>query len=367
MMNALLVLALLCQDGDLSVSGKAKRQDKEYELTVSGKGKSLQDQEMVTLRFRRLANRLHWADGTLVTEAVDDEIRRVAKVEHQAFVHAEHFPTAGEVELHIGLGNPESGGAESRQVHRVYRVASLSEEAHAIGNDAAAFDAAVQGVRKLLDDVEALKKETTAPMKKQGRLQKRIDWRKNAYRQEIAHSYLSASARALTQWLEDVENASELEHAGKDTSAMISSLTGKPFTWDEARVQLSAIEAASLRERALLIVREIEAVGREITTAVAAADLRAWTHHDKEFTKAFEMLRAADGKFRGSPSGGRYAALVDLSSGTLDDLIVEAMCYLQAASSCIHCAPSSTTDFEELGRKLMDRAAAFEVRIRTQS
>jgi hypothetical protein len=39
--------------------------------------------------------------------------------------------------------------------------------------------------------------------------------------------------------------------------------------------------------------------------------------------------------------------------------------YLQAAAGCVHCAPAAGSDFEGLGRNLMDRAAAFEVRIRT--
>jgi hypothetical protein len=366
MMNALLVLCLLCQDGTLSVSGKAKREDKEYELTIMGKGRSLQDQETVTLRFRRLANRLHWSDGVLVTEASGDEIRRMAQVEHQAFVHAEHFPSAGEVEVQIGVGSPDSGAPEVPAAHRVFRVASLMEEAHAIANDAGVFDGALRGVRMLLDDLDALRKDPAPPVQRQARLQKRVDWRKDAYRQETAHSFLTASSKALALWLDDVEQAFDLEHTGKETSGMLSSLSGKLFSWEEARNQLAAIEAASLRERALLIVQEIEALGREIGAAVTAGDVRAWAHQDKELTKALELLREADGKFRNGPDAGHYGALVDLNSSTLDDLIVEAVCYLQAAASRIHCAPTSTTDFEDLGRSLMDRSAAFEVRIRTQ-
>ena len=72
-----------------------------------------------------------------------------------------------------------------------------------------------------MEDLDALKNEPAPPMKKQGRLQKRIDWRKNAYCPEIAHSFLSASARALTLWMEDVENAAELERNGKDAGSMV--------------------------------------------------------------------------------------------------------------------------------------------------
>ena len=112
-------------------------------------------------------------------------------------------------------------------------------------------------------------------MKRQGRLQKRIDWRKNAYRSEIARSYLTASARALTLWMEDVENASELEHAGKEVGTMTSLLTGKPFAWAEARTQLAEIEAVSLRERALLIVRAVEDLGHDIAASAQAGNAAA--------------------------------------------------------------------------------------------
>jgi len=360
MMNALLVLALLTQDADLSVTGKAKREDKEYELTVSGRGKSLQDHDQVRLRFTRFANRVNWSDGAIVTEAVDDDSERVAPVEKQAFTHPERFRTAGEVEVRIGLG------PEGFQVRRILRAASPHETAHAIVSDAKQIDAVLLAAGRMLADLEALKKDPAPPMKRQGRLQKRVEWRKNASRQEIAHSFLSASAQALERWMDDVEHLAELEQAGKDNAGLLSSLSGKPFTGEEAKAQLSTIEAVSLRERALLIVREVVALGRDIAAAVSAGDAASFARKDKEFTKTVEMLREADGVFRKAPSGGRYAALVDLNGSTIDDLVIEAAGYLQAAAGCIHCTPSSVSDFDDLGRKLMDRAAAFEVRIRTQ-
>ena len=64
MINALLVLALVAQD-DVAVTGKGRREGGEYELTVSGKGKGLQGQQSVTLKFRRLANRVNWEDGAI--------------------------------------------------------------------------------------------------------------------------------------------------------------------------------------------------------------------------------------------------------------------------------------------------------------
>jgi hypothetical protein len=202
-------------------------------------------------------------------------------------------------------------------------------------------------------------------MKKQGRLQKRIDWRKNAYRPEIAHSFLSASARALTLWMEAVENAAELERGGKDAGAMISLLTGKPFSRAEARSQLSAIEVVALRERALLVVQEVEAFGRDIAASAQAGNAARWTRLEKEFERVADALQGTGQAFRGGPSEALYAASVDLEGSTVGDLVTQARQHLQAASGHVHCTSSAVSDFEELGRTLMDRAAAFEVRIRT--
>jgi hypothetical protein len=165
--------------------------------------------------------------------------------------------------------------------------------------------------------------------------------------------------------MEDVENASELEHAGKDAGAMVSLLTGKPFSWAEARSLLSAIEAVSLRERALLIVREVEDVGRDIAASAQAGNAARWGRLAKEFERGIDALQENDQDFRGAPSGPQYAALVDLEGATVGDLVTQARQYLQAAAGCVRCAPEAGSDFEELGRSLRDRAAAFEVRIRS--
>ena len=74
MMQALLVLALMGQDVDVAVTGHGRRHGGEYELTVAGKGKGLRDQEIVSLKFRRLANRMNWEEGILVSAPAEDEV-----------------------------------------------------------------------------------------------------------------------------------------------------------------------------------------------------------------------------------------------------------------------------------------------------
>lgn len=365
MINALLLLALTCQEADVTVQGRAHRQDGEYTLTLSGKGKGLRDQEIVSLRFRRLANRVNWADGAIATAPVEEESVRTATVEKQEFQHHERFTSPGEVEVQISLGRPEDGSPEEKRIRRVFRSASLAEEAHAIGSDARSFDAALRGLRSLMEDLDALKADPAPAMKKQGRLQKRIDWRKTAYRAQVEHSFLTASARALASWLDDVENASELERSGKEAGAMMSVLSGKPFSWAEARSQLAEIEALSLRERGLLVVRTLEALGREIAAAAHAGTTAHWGRVEKDFDRVLDALQENDQTFRGAPSGSQYAALADLEGVTQTELLQQARKYLEAAAGSVRCTPQEGCEVEELGRGLMDRAAAFEVRIRS--
>jgi hypothetical protein len=335
-------------------------------LTVTGKGKGLKEQEIVSLKFRRLANRMNWEEGSLMTGPVDDEAGRVAYVEKNAFVHHERFATAGEVEVRIGLAHPDGAPSEDRQIRRVFRVASLPEEANAIGSAAKKIDAAIRGLRLMLDDLEAMRNESCPPARKQAHLQKRIDWRRNAYRQEIADCFLTASAHALGSLMTDIENAIDLERAGKDTSTMMSSLSGKPFSWEAARVQLGQIEAVSLRERALLIIRAVEVLAQEIAAGVRSGETAAWTHAEKEFNRTIDALRDEEQAARTGPMGEHYAALVDVAGGNLGGLLTQVGEYLKAGAASLQHAKLEDGVFADLGQSLMDSAASFENRVRIQ-
>src|SRR5688572_7671622 len=194
MIKALMVLSLVVQDADVAVTGHGRRHGGEFELTVAGKGQGLREQEIVSLKFRRMANRLSWEDGALSTAPAEEEVGRAATVDRHEFVHHERFATAGEVEVLISRSHPDGAPAGGGVIRRVFRVSSLSEEANAIGSAARKFDGAVRGVRMMLDDLAAIREEMCPPARKLAQLQKRIDWRKNAYRQEIADSLLGASA-----------------------------------------------------------------------------------------------------------------------------------------------------------------------------
>jgi hypothetical protein len=117
MINALL-LSLPCQDPELTVHARGHGLEGEYGLTVTGKGRGLQDQEIVTLKFRRFENRVNWEDGVMTTRPVEEEAVRSAVVEKQEFSHQEKFPTAGEVEVRSGLGRAEDGAPEARTIRR---------------------------------------------------------------------------------------------------------------------------------------------------------------------------------------------------------------------------------------------------------
>ena len=366
MMQALLVLALMGQDVDVAVTGHGRRHGGEYELTVAGKGKGLKDQEIVSLKFRRLTNRMNWEEGALVAAPAEDEVSRVATVENNSFAHQEQFAVPGEVEVRISRSHPDGAPAAEGEIHRVFRVSSLPEEANAIGSAAKRFEGALRGVRKMLDDIEAIRGESCPPARKQAHLQKRIDWRKNAYRQEIADSFLTASAQALGQLLTDLEAALDLERNGKDTAMLVSSLSGKPFSWEEARAQLGKVEALSFRERALLVVRTAVATAQQIADGVRSKEAASWARNEKDITRTLEALREADHAWRTAPSGPQYAVLVDGAGATLEGFLMEAGEYLHAGAACIHCTKPDDGVFAELGRSIMDAAAQFENRVRAQ-
>lgn len=352
MINALLVLAVVCQDADVAVTGHGRRTGGEYELTVTGKGKGLKDQETVSLRIRRVANRLTWEDGSLVTAPVGDESACLATVEKNAFVHRERFPVAGEVEVQIG------------EHRRVFRVSTGVEEAFAIGSGARRFDSALRGARLMVGDLEAMREEMCPALRKQSQVQKRIEWRKNAYRQEIADAFLTASAHALTLLMADLEAAQELERTGKNATSLVSTLTGDPFSWDEVRSQIDAIEAVSLRERALLIVRSAGAMAREIAAGVRAGQAGPWGRSEKEFTRTIETLRDVDQATRTGPLAEPYGARVE---GAIDALLAQVREYLQAGAACIQCVKSEDGEFAQLGQALLDRVGVLEEKLRTRN
>ena len=333
MINALLLL-LVVQESDVAVAGSGRRTAGEYELRISGSGKGLLEKESVSLRFRRLANRIDWASGALRTGPVDDELARTAAVERNAFVHHERFAVPGEVEVVIG---------EDRPIRRTFRVSTLPEEANAIAAASKRFDSALRGLRLMVDDVDATKDEMCPVGRKQAQLQKRIDWRKKAYREEIADSFLTASADALGRLMADIESALELERAGKDATSLMFSLTAESFCWDEARALIGGIEAVSLRERALLTVRTLGSLALEI--AAKSGNASGWA-------RAIETLVEVDQAARTGPVGATYASLVDDSGATLEALLGQARDFLKAA------APA------DLGRSLQDQVTAFERRLR---
>lgn len=361
MMNALLVLSLWCQDADVAVTGHGRRIGGEYELTVSGKGKGLKDQEAVNLRFRRVAHRVVWEDGVLVSEPAGDEISRAATVDHHAFVHRERFAAAGEVEVRIGRSHPD-GAPDEREIRKVFRLSSFPEEAHAIGGSVRRVESAIRGVRLLVADLEMMKEECPAA-RKQAQVRKRIDWRKAAYREEIADVLLTASAQSLSLLLSDMESADELDRSGKGATMLVSSLTGKPFAWDELRSQIDAIEAISLRERALLIARVVGALARDLAVRVASGEAGSWARAERDFTRTIDALRDFDQAWRSGPSAERYAALGD----TLAELLATVPELIGAAGASLRGPASEREPFADAAKSVIDRAAAVEQHVRSAS
>lgn len=358
MINALLLLMVAGQDGDAAVTGSGRRTGGEYELKVTGAGKPFKESESVSLRFRRLANRVDWPTGSLRTVAVGDEIARTAAVEKNGFVHHERFATPGEVEVVIG--------ADDRPIRLVIRVSTLPEEANAIAAASKRFDAAIRTLRLMVDDIEATKDEMCPVGRKQSQLQKRIDWRRKAARDEIADSFLTGSADALGRVMTDIESAIDLERAGKDTTSLMFSLSEESFCWDEARALIGAIETLSLRERALLTVRTLDGLAKEIAEKVRAGSTNGWNRAEKDFSRAIETLFEADQAARTGAAGAAYADVADDSSATLEALIGQARGLLKTAGDSIGGATADDAGATDLGKSLRDRVASVEQRLRAR-
>jgi hypothetical protein len=357
MINALLLVMAAAQD-EMTVTGSGHRTGGEYELRISGTGKGLPEHDGVSLRFRRLANRLDWAGGSLGTVAVGDELPRTAAVEKNGFVHQERFASPGEVEVVIGSGD--------RAIRRVFRLSTPPEEANAIAASAKRFDSALRGVRLLVDDVDATKDEMCPVGRKQAQLEKRIDWRRKAYREEIADSFLSASADALGRLMTDIESAIELERSGKDTTSLMFSLSAESFCWDDAREMIGDIETVSLRERALLTVGTLARVAEEITEKVRSGATAGWLRAEKEYSRTIETLFEADQAARTGPIGAAYAQAVDESGTTLESLFDQARGVVRSASSCVGGAMADDGAFADQVKSLRDRLTAFEHRLRAR-
>jgi len=357
MINALLLVMAAAQD-EMTVTGSGHRTDGEYELRISGTGKGLPEHEGVSLRFRRRANRLDWAAGSLGTVAVGDELSRTAPVERNGFVHQERFASPGEVEVVIGSGD--------RAIRRVFRLSTLPEEANAIAASAKRFDSALRGVRSLVDDVDATKDEMCPVGRKQAQLQKRIDWRRKAYREEIADSFLAASADALGRLMTDIESAIELERSGKDATSLMFSLSAEAFSWDVARAMIAEIETVSLRERALLTVETLARVTEEIADKVRTGATAGWLRAEKEYSRTIEALFESDQAARTGPIGAAYAQAADESGTTLESLIGQARAVVKSAAGCVGGAMADDAAFADQAKSLRDRLTAFEHRLRAQ-
>jgi hypothetical protein len=312
----------------------------------------------VSLRFRRLANRLDWAGGSLATVAVGDEFSRTAAVEKNGFIHQEKFASPGEVEVVIGAGD--------RAIRRVFRLSTPSEEANSIAAAAKRFDSALRGVRLLVDDVDATKDEMCPVGRKQAQLQKRIDWRRKAYREEIADSFLTASADALGRLMTDIESAIDLERSGKDATSLMFSLNAQSFCWDAAREMIGEIETVSLRERALLTVGTLARVAEEIAEKVRSGAAAGWLRAEKEYSRTIETLFEADQAARTGPIGAAYAQAADESGTTVESLFAQARGVVQSAASCIGGATADDAAFADQVKSLRDRLTSFEHRLRAR-
>src|SRR6185436_5621212 len=164
---------------------------------------------------------------------------------------------------------------------------------------------------------------------------------------------------ALGRLMTDVESAIDLERAGKDVTSLMFSLTEEPFCWDEARALIGEIEKVSLRERALLTVRTLGEVAKEIGEKVRAGGTTGWSRAEKEFSRAIETVFEADQAARTGAAGAAYAEVADEPAATLESLIGQARDLLKAANDRIGGATADDDGVTSLGKSLQVRVSSF--------
>src|SRR5438034_8666136 len=126
MMNAMILLAALAAQSDVALEAHVRRLGAEYELSITGKSRSLPDGSIASLRFLRMANRIDWAARSIVTQPLDRAWGRFASVERGAFHHRELLAGPGEVEVDVSF--QQEGSAEAPPcLTRTIRVGSVPE------------------------------------------------------------------------------------------------------------------------------------------------------------------------------------------------------------------------------------------------
>lgn len=331
MMNVLLLSMALVQGPDVSVQGQGRRVGGEYELSITGKGRRLPDDALVSLRFRRIVNRVDWASGAIETRPMDHVWGRCASIERGSFQHRELLPSPGAVEVEFSIRG--EGDVPPVSFTKVFRAAAVPEVLAALRGDAKRMDRALAEGRGLLEDLACGKGRAARKHLEKARL---------AAQEDAASSVLSATGEKLDQFLADLEGALEIARAD-----LQSAVTGDRFSFEAARAALAGIEAIAVREKRLIQVREARWLAHEIARLAESGDARRlWARAEPSIGRS---LKALEESSREGRSVDLAAFLADLELSFL---------WAQDTSSL------AGTSWEGLQRRLIQEGATLEESLR---
>ena len=341
MMETLLVLAVALQDPDLAVQGRVRRRGGEYELTLAGRGKSLEEGATVGLRFHPVSRRLAWDDRSIgVFTPVEAAAGRVAEAKKGAFTHVERFAAPGSVEVRILI--EREGKPALEPIARTFRLAPGSEVAEAVDAGLAELERAGDGLLALLEEGEGILDAPCGAGRRGRDYRARVERRVAGWRESMSKSALPAAAEAFTRLIGDVETS-----VHSPCVRPLSSLSGRPFHLEETSAYLEGIREAMEREAKLVVAGELESIRAEAVGLARAGDGRAWDRAEGSIRKSLDALRSFLGKREWA--SGRFAELLDQ---TVD--------VVQMAASAVGCPGSSGLELEERQEALGGAIRALE-------
>lgn len=339
MMETLLALAVAMQDPDLAVQGRVRRRGGEYELTLAGRGKSLEEDMTVGLRFHPVTRRLSWEDRRIETFTPEEAAAgRSVAVKKGGFAHVERFAAPGEVEVRILL--EKEGREPAAPIVRTFRLAPGHDVVEAVERDLREIGRAGEGLLALLEEGEGILDAPCGAGRRGREYRAKLARRIAGWRETLSRNALAASAAAFVRLVDDVEGT-----AHSPCVRPLSSLSGRPFHLEETAAYLEGIREAMEREAAIAVAGEIEAVRAEAVAVARAGDARAWDRAEASFRKTIDALRA----FLAPREGAKGESLLSRT----EDL-------LQVAAAAVACPGSVGMQLEEQQESLACAIREFE-------
>jgi len=334
MMETLLALALVVQDPDLAVQGRVRKRGGEYELTLVGRGKSLEEDMTVGLRFHPVARRLDWESRSIGTFTPEEAAAgRCAPVKRGAFTHVERFAAPGVVEVRILL--EKEGKGPIAPIVRTFRLAPGSEVAEALESDLKELARAGEGLLTLIEEGEGILDAPCGAGRRGREYRLKLERRVAGWREAMSRISLPAAAEAFARLAGDVESA-----AHSPCVRPLSSLSGRPFFVEETPAYLEGIREAMERETMIIVAGELEAIRAEAVALARVGDSRGWNRAEASLRKSLDALRGPVAR------NGKLASIL----ARTDEIV-------QLAASAIVCPGS-------VGMQLEDQQESLEASIR---